>query len=322
MAGVVSNADVVQRFIGTSTKSVRSTRDPLNGRPLVNASEFFQSLGMPYSTAQRKCEKAARSNEFSQKMIKLYFEPNPGQTQNHPAWATDADTLYKIAMDQKPKYSQTFRDFAAQTATGTLGGSEGLQQCVASMRDVQQQLTENHPLRVFGRDAEHKDSMRHSNVSRDVVRAKDRLDACESTKMANSAAHANLADADKAYYVNKNVLVYQAATHQTPKQAREHFNVKNARDVLGIAQLRAASLAESIAEKRAEESKTADEALKKLAEDVKILQNVTRIIKDDFNTTRMNPTAARQTLALPAPTPLQITGNNYGAGTVNYYFGK
>ena len=146
-------------------------------------------------------------------------------------------------------------------------------------------------------------------------RALDRVESCEATKRTCKVAHANMPDADRAFYVQKNLLCTKAATHKTPKDIREQFKVKNACDILGPAQLAVRTAVERIAESMAAKGLSSDEVLKRLDDTTKAMMVASESIKDEYANTQMGPTAARQ-IATPPSAP-QITNN---ANTINNYF--
>lgn len=148
-------------------------------------------------------------------------------------------------------------------------------------------------------------------------RAVDRVESCEATKRTCRVAHDNMPDADRAFYVQKNLLCTKAATHKTPKEIRDQFKVKNACDILGPAQLAVRTAVERIAESMAAQGLSSDEVLKRLDNTTKAAMNMSEPIKDMYATAQMNPIAARQIAAPPPTTTQQITNN---ANNITNYF--
>ena len=149
---------IVQELANVNGKVVRHTVDPETGRPMTHVYEFLAAVGMKYTTASMALKAFMDgSNELSKNIGKLKFDPVPGARQNHTSWAADGETLYKLAMSLKPKYSRVFTEFAAKCASLAVGGSSALRSAVQEMEGVQAALPDTHPLRTFGREAEYQD---------------------------------------------------------------------------------------------------------------------------------------------------------------------
>lgn len=146
------------KYVTLFSGSVRHTVHPKTNMPMVNVYEFLQAIGMSYDGA-RMALKTFMDGElqFRGNFSKLKFPPIPGSKQNHASWATDMETLYKLVMKQ-PKYSGPFVDFAAKCGVLVAGGSDAIRAAADEMEGVQQSLPENHPMRAFGRHAEHVDA--------------------------------------------------------------------------------------------------------------------------------------------------------------------
>ena len=93
---------------------VRHGVHPDTGRPVVHIFDFLQALGMKYDAA-RMALNVFKTSARDLNLVKLKFPAKPDQKsrQNHPSWAADTETLYKLILTLPTKYSRTFKNLAS-----------------------------------------------------------------------------------------------------------------------------------------------------------------------------------------------------------------
>ena len=235
---------IVQELANVNGKVVRHTTDPETGRPMTHVYEFLAAVGMKEGTIRThmKTLKDA-SNELVRKMNKLKFDPIPGARQNHASWAADGETLYKLAMSLKPRYSRVFTEFAAKCASLAVGGSGALRSAVQEMEGVQAALPDTHPLRTFGREAEYQDRQFVRPVEQSMADPKyihDRLQSVDFFHLLKTAVKKNKIEGDSAFWAQLHGCVSSSVLGMWPGAFAKEHDIKGAsssRDYMTTAQI-------------------------------------------------------------------------------------
>lgn len=207
------------------------------------------------------------NEDVKPKMVYLHFE---GQGQR-PTPCTDAQGLLFI-LDKLPrKYVGRFQAERDHLLARYLGGDTSLGFEVKSIRQAQQKIDPEHPMRVFGEAVESGQVGNLNHKAVDLAKVEwhsTRLDAKDATKAKCAAIKSAMPNAKAPMYISNNCAIGRAVTGENPgvfKRKRGIPKYKSARDYMTKEQLTGVKMLEHATDTLAKEMVTQAEFQDKFA---------------------------------------------------------